>query len=256
MNNYITPFGDLSQKCAEEQFSGSAFQSNKFSAFEHAQENLFPDILSLLAMTKEDLTRKQSSQHNANQQSIDSLEPPKSSWNKHPKKPGRKPKFTEFTCRKDTVFKTLLRNIRRFHWEKLKMHTKFTTKRRQTQSECWTFLKEYIEKELGMEPNEEFLSTLKLYLLSEKPRLEEPKNMFRELLYRYNMSKLHKCLQNKYFRSLVYHYIFEAGPQISDSNLKIAMSMLEKKCKDYDSLYPNSHLSPPLCSKFASKGHK
>ncbi|CAI2359892.1 unnamed protein product [Moneuplotes crassus] len=233
MENYLELLpGDFAQDLTGKPFLGETYPSEFMTALGECRVEAFTDPFEFLQCTEEVLRVQESSQYNEVKCIQNSFTETKSSSNRNPKKPGRKPEVTGLTCRKDIALKALLRNIRRFHWEKLKIHTQFTTKRRQSKSECDAFLGEYIQKELGVEPNQKFISTLNLYLFSERPRPGEAKNLFREVLYTYSAAKLNNCLLNKYFRCLVYHYIFEMGPKISDSNSKIAIQMMEKKCND------------------------
>lgn len=87
-----------------------------------------------------------------------------------------------------------------------------------------------------MDHNEEFISVLDKFLLSQVPLQGDTSNLFREVQHRYSASKLDECLRNPYFRCLIQHYYFETDLQAENHNLKIAMEMIQEKCRDCDNV--------------------
>lgn len=183
------------------------------------------------ALEKSEGTTELSEDHNT-EESLQNFSIKLESWgNLKGRKKGRRPTDLGLTKRKDIVLKTLVRKIRKFHTRKLKSVTKFMSRKRCSQYLLRKFLKEYIEKEFCMEPSEGFIKTLDKFLFLHPVR----NNIFRETLYEYSLPKLEKCMEDQYFRSLAYHFFFEADSQELDDNTKIGIELM-KRAEDFKDL--------------------
>ncbi|CAI2363531.1 unnamed protein product [Moneuplotes crassus] len=138
---------------------------------------------------------------------------------------GRKPCLVGLSKRNDIVLKSLLRKVRRFHWNQFKKTTGFTTKHKASVAAQRKHLKQYVELEFGMEPNQLFVDTLDSVLFMKEPR-NKTNNMYHNLLYSYSSSKLQACMKNSYFKCLVLHYSFEVDPIKVDRDAREGLELI------------------------------
>lgn len=132
-------------------------------------------------------------------------------------KKGRKPFIAGLRKRNDIVLKSILRKVRKFHWERFKKTTSFSTKHRSSKQKQLEYLNIYIEREFGVEPNNQFMDTL--YAVFFMKDLKTTKyNIFRDLFNSYSKKKLQRWMRDPYFKCMVYHYSFENDPNELDTD--------------------------------------
>ncbi|CAI2363941.1 unnamed protein product [Moneuplotes crassus] len=139
----------------------------------------------------------------------------------------RTPSLKGLSKRKDVVLKSLLRKIRRFHWTQFKKTTSFGVKQKISIEHQRLLLIKYIEHEFGMESNEEFLDTLDKVLLMREIR-NRTANIYNDLLHSYNRRKLQICMNDPYFKCLVFHYSFEVNPDEINKDEEEGLKMILK----------------------------
>ncbi|CAI2376928.1 unnamed protein product [Moneuplotes crassus] len=140
-------------------------------------------------------------------------------------KRGRRPELTGLIKRKDVVIKSCLRKVRTFHWVKLRKMASFLAKRKVVKKELKKYLKFYIEREFGIEPNREFIYILDRVLFINKS--DNPsENIYKDLFYNYSYNKLKRCMKLPYFKCLVYHYSFEVNSSTMDRDTQIGIQII------------------------------
>lgn len=175
--------------------------------------------------SKEEVSTIEDHQHLVEHQTIKTQEVWDQPLGYKKKKRGRKPIKTGLTKRKDVVLKALVRKVRKFHIKRLKEVTDFKTVFQCGTQQLHQFIKTYIEKEFWMEPNIDFINTWEWFMFLDSSN----NNIFRDALYKYSLPKLQRLLENQYFRSLLYHYSFEADENELDKNTLIALEMIKRK---------------------------